>query len=176
MAARLRSPTPSSDKSYRKPSKLVHAITNPSFGRLFEYKEPDPNAKKIEDSRVAAFFGAPKLDISRGSTNAALLSPPLFTPPIDPEEPLFSPELVSVDIESTLPEGYRLRPLEQADYHKGFMMVQSCLGTVGQMSESKWNERIQFLKTQRGTQYVICMVDGQGTVVCTGSLLIERKL
>ncbi|KAI9713813.1 MAG: Glucosamine-phosphate N-acetyltransferase-like protein [Bogoriella megaspora] len=178
---KLRSPIPTANapKPGRKPSKIVRAITNPSFGKLFEYKEPDPNTKRIEDSRVAAFFGAPNIDLSKGTTNVnaaiTLNSPPLRTPSLGPEEPLFNPELVSVEVESKLPEGYRLRPLERSDYHKGFLMVQSCLSSVGHVSEEKWDERIEFLYNHKGTYYVVCMVDGNGTVVSNGTLMVERK-
>ncbi|KAL9089625.1 MAG: hypothetical protein Q9165_005657 [Trypethelium subeluteriae] len=154
----------------RKPSKIVRAITNPSFGRLFEYKEPDPNAstKRIDDSKVAALFGAPNLDLSKGTTTNI---PPPSTPALgtvetlsDPNEPLFDPELVSVEVEAKLPEGYRLRPLERADYDRGFLMVQSCLSSVGHVSEAKWNERVEWLRQMKDTYYVLCVVDDQDTV------------
>ena len=169
-------------KHTRKPSKIVRAITNPSFGRLFEYKEPDPNAKRIEDSKVAALFGAPNLDLSKGTTTtttntAALqaLSPPPPPPP-DPHEPLFDPELLSGEVQAKLPEGYRLRPLEEADYERGFLMVQSCLSSVGHVSEEKWGERMEFLRRHGETYFVVCVADGRGTVVCTGTLMVEKKL
>ncbi|KAI9655356.1 MAG: Glucosamine-phosphate N-acetyltransferase-like protein [Bathelium mastoideum] len=167
-------------KHDRKPSKIVRAITNPSFGRLFEYKEPDPNTKRIQDFKVAALFGAPNIDLSKGTINPQTF--PLGPPPSeavqalpDPYEPLFNPELVSVEVEVKLPEGYRLRPLERADYNRGFLMVQSCLSSVGHVSEESWNERIEFLKKNGDTYYVLCMVDGSGTVVCTGMLMVEKK-
>ncbi|KAF2233155.1 acyl-CoA N-acyltransferase [Viridothelium virens] len=161
----------------RKPSKIVRAITNPSFGRLFEYKEPDPNAKRIDDSKVAALFGAPNLDLSKGTTNIPPSTPALGTVETlsDPNEPLFDPELVSVEVEAKLPEGYRLRPLERADYDRGFLMVQSCLSSVGHVSEAKWNERVEWLRRMKDTYYVLCVVDDQNTVVCTGTLMVERK-
>ena len=182
-AATSRAPIPRSSSNApvshgRKPSKIVRAITNPNFGRLFEYKEPDPTAKRIDDSKVAAFFGAPNIDLSKGTTNvpaAPLTSQSIDALP-DPYEPLFNPDLASVEVEAKLPEGYRLRPLQQADYHRGFLMVQSCLSSVGHVSEEKWNARIAYLRDRKDTYYVLCVVDDQDTVACTGTLVVEKKL
>ncbi|KPI36919.1 Glucosamine 6-phosphate N-acetyltransferase [Cyphellophora attinorum] len=37
----------------------------------------------------------------------------------DEETPLFSPDLISPEVASLLPEGYIIRPLRRSDYHKG---------------------------------------------------------
>lgn len=44
------------------------------------------------------------------------------------------------------------------------------------MSEGKWDERFEFLRERKDTYYVLCMVDDQDTVVCTGTLMVEKKL
>jgi hypothetical protein len=50
-------------------------------------------------------------------------------------EPLFSTDLISPEVLAALPEGYSCRPLQQADYHKGFLDVLRVLTTVGDITE-----------------------------------------
>lgn len=49
--------------------------------------------------------------------------------------PLFSTELISPEVVAQLPEGYHCRPLQQKDYHNGFLDVLRVLTTVGDISE-----------------------------------------
>ena len=49
--------------------------------------------------------------------------------------PLFSPSLISPEVISALPEGYKCRPIQRGDYHKGFLDVLRVLTTVGDVTE-----------------------------------------
>jgi hypothetical protein len=50
--------------------------------------------------------------------------------------PLFSSDLISPEVLAALPEGYHCRPLQQKDYHNGFLDVLRVLTTVGDVSEA----------------------------------------
>lgn len=93
----------------------------------------------------------------------------------DDEEPLFSPSLISPDILSILPEGYTARPLRRSDFHLGYLDVLRVLTTVGDISESMWNERYDYLFKRNDEYYMIVICDGAGKIVGTGSLIVERK-
>lgn len=60
----------------------------------------------------------------------------LQAPVTDATSPLFSPELVSPEVLAALPEGYKCRPLQRADYHNGFLDVLRVLTTVGDVTEA----------------------------------------
>ena len=89
---------------------------------------------------------------------------------------LFASELISPEVSKSLPEGYSIRPLQPRDYHLGFLSTLAVLTTVGDISESAFLERFQHLhSTAAGTYYLIVVLDGQGKVVGTGALVVERK-
>jgi glucosamine-phosphate N-acetyltransferase len=91
------------------------------------------------------------------------------------EEPLFSPSLISPEILSILPVGYTARPLRRSDFHLGYLDVLRVLTTVGDISESMWNERYDYLFKRNDEYYMIVICDGTGKIVGTGSLIVERK-
>ncbi|KAI9817569.1 MAG: Glucosamine-phosphate N-acetyltransferase-like protein [Pycnora praestabilis] len=90
-------------------------------------------------------------------------------------EPLFSSTLISPTVSSSLPSDYTLRPLQQNDYHAGFLDVLRVLTTVGDISEEAWNERYEWMKTRNDEYFLLCVVDGEKKVVGTGALIVERK-
>ena len=51
------------------------------------------------------------------------------------QTPLFSEDLISPEVASQLPEGYKIRPLQQSDYAAGFLDVLRVLTTVGDVTE-----------------------------------------
>lgn len=59
----------------------------------------------------------------------------LLTPVTDDLMPLFSASLISPEVQSQLPEGYTIRPLQRGDYAKGFLDVLRVLTTVGDVTE-----------------------------------------
>lgn len=94
--------------------------------------------------------------------------------------PLFSPELIPVSVQSQLPEGYNIRPLEAADYREGFLDVLRVLTTVGDISEAAWKERYEYFAQRNDAYYLVVIIDENreagGKVVGTGALVVERKL
>lgn len=92
-----------------------------------------------------------------------------------PTAPLFAPSLISPDVLAALPEGYSCRPLQRADYHTGFLDVLRVLTTVGDISEEKWDERFEWMAKRGDEYFLLVIVDGEGKVVGTGALVVERK-
>ncbi|KAI9657468.1 MAG: Glucosamine-phosphate N-acetyltransferase-like protein [Bathelium mastoideum] len=62
-----------------------------------------------------------------------------------PAAPLFSATLISPEVQSALPEGYKVRPLQKSDYHAGFLDVLRVLTQVGDISEERWAERYEWM-------------------------------
>jgi len=92
-----------------------------------------------------------------------------------PAAPLFAPSLISPDVLAALPEGYSCRPLQRTDYHAGFLDVLRVLTTVGDISEEKWDERFEWMAKRGDEYFLLVIVDGEGKVVGTGALVVERK-
>jgi glucosamine-phosphate N-acetyltransferase len=94
------------------------------------------------------------------------------------EQGLFSTELISPEVASALPEGYIVRALRRSDYDTGFLDCLRVLTTVGDISETQFDERYQWMASQDG-YYILVVEDsssGKGVVVGTGALIVERKL
>ena len=69
-----------------------------------------------------------------------------------------------------------MRPLQRTDYAAGFLDVLKVLTTVGDVSEEKWTERYDWMAKRGDEYFVLVICDGQGKVVGTGSVIVERKL
>ena len=93
-----------------------------------------------------------------------------------PNEPLFSHTLISPEIAAILPESYTIRPLQRSDYSRGFLDCLRVLTTVGDISESAWDERYEWMNTQGKGGYYLLVIDDGSRIVGTGALIVERKL
>ena len=89
---------------------------------------------------------------------------------------LFSPSLISPAVQSALPEKYTMRPLERTDYKRGILAVLRDLTSVGDISEADWTERYDWLAKRGDEYYILVICDGEGKIVGTGTVLVERKL
>jgi len=87
---------------------------------------------------------------------------------------LFSPDLISAEVASSLPESYKIRPLEREDYHKGFFECIQVLTSTGDVSEERFCERYDWMKNL-GVHYFL-VVEHEGRIVGTGTLMVEKKL
>jgi glucosamine-phosphate N-acetyltransferase len=94
--------------------------------------------------------------------------------------PLFSPDLIPSSVQTQLPEGYTIRPLQAADYREGFLDILRVLTTVGDIPEEAWKERYEYMAKRNDAYYLVVIVDENreagGKVVGTGALVVERKL
>lgn len=151
----------------RKPSRLVRAITNPNeylAAMVPQPKDRNPNAKKLEDSKLARAIGGVNLDYGLREPDR-----PKDLPSAD--EPL-ADILVDKTVELKLPPGYRIRSMQRGDLGRGF----SKLKTLGlQPSPAAWIDRCEFLRDRSDTYIVLVITDVEGMVVCSGTLVIERK-
>lgn len=91
-------------------------------------------------------------------------------------EPLFPPSLIPTSVISQLPEGYHMRPLALSDYHNNYLSVLRVLTVVGEISESAWTERYNWIKARNDEYFIVVITDGSGKCVATASLIIEKKL
>ena len=53
--------------------------------------------------------------------------------------------------------------------------VLKVLTTVGDISEAAWTERFDYMASSKGTYYILVVLDGEGKVVGTGGVVVERK-
>jgi len=91
------------------------------------------------------------------------------------ETQLFSPSLISPKVLAALPKGYTARPLQRTDFAAGHLDPIQDLAYVGDISEAQWLERFDLMARNEGTYYVVVIVDGEGRIVGTGTLLVEKK-
>ncbi|KKK14070.1 hypothetical protein P175DRAFT_0503723 [Aspergillus ochraceoroseus IBT 24754] len=91
------------------------------------------------------------------------------------DTPLFSTSLISPEVASVLPEGYKIRPACRSDYQRGYLDVLRVLTTVGEISESQWNQRYDWISARNDEYYLLVVCDGEDRIVGTGSLIVERK-
>jgi glucosamine-phosphate N-acetyltransferase len=91
-------------------------------------------------------------------------------------EALFSPDLISPQVVSALPEGYTIRPLHRSDFDHGFLDVLRVLTHVGDVSKNEFEDRFDQMKAGAGGYHVLVILDGEGKIVGTGALIVERKL
>lgn len=92
------------------------------------------------------------------------------------EEPLFPPTLVSANIADSLPSGYSLRPLARNDHAKGFFECLQTLTATGDISEDRFLERYDWMKTKGEGWFYCLVIEHEGRIVGTGVVIVERKL
>lgn len=88
---------------------------------------------------------------------------------------LFASSLISPQVISALPEGYTIRPLQRSDFSAGFLDVLRVLTTVGDVSQESFEQRFGEMKKGSG-YHILVILDGEGKIVGTGALVVERKL
>jgi glucosamine-phosphate N-acetyltransferase len=55
-----------------------------------------------------------------------------------PENLLFTPTLISPEVQAALPKGYTIRPLSSDDYERSFLDVLSVLTVIGNISKAQF--------------------------------------
>ncbi len=69
-----------------------------------------------------------------------------------------------------------MRPLQRSDYKAGVLDVLRILTSVGDISEEAWTERYDWMAKRGDEYYILVVCDGEGKVVGTGCVMVERKL
>jgi glucosamine-phosphate N-acetyltransferase len=106
--------------------------------------------------------GPPQIKITNGDSHSS-------------EPSLFTSDLVSPTIAASLPETYTIRALRKSDYQRGFLDCLRVLTTVGDITESEWDTRYDWMSTQGKGGYYLLVVDDGDRIVGTGALIVERK-
>lgn len=89
---------------------------------------------------------------------------------------LFDPDLISPEAKTAFPEGYIIRLLQRSDYGRGFFECLSALTYVGNVSEERFLERFDWMASQgKGIHYFL-VIEHEGRIVGTGTLVVEKKL
>ncbi|KAK1776405.1 acyl-CoA N-acyltransferase [Copromyces sp. CBS 386.78] len=94
------------------------------------------------------------------------------------QKELFSADLLSPEVQSALPEGYKLRALRPSDYDTGFLDCLRVLTTVGDITQEQFQDRYNWISRQDGGYFILVIEDTNSSpprVVGTGALLVERK-
>lgn len=91
-------------------------------------------------------------------------------------EGLFTSDLVSPTVAAQLPQSYTIRALRKSDYARGFLDCLRVLTTVGDITESQWDDRYDWMSTQGKGGYYLLVIDDGTRIVGTGALIVERKL
>jgi glucosamine-phosphate N-acetyltransferase len=93
---------------------------------------------------------------------------------------LFPSSLITPEIQKPLSEGYAFRPLQRNDYKNGHLDPLHDLAYIGDISEDQWTEQFDLMSKCAGTYYVLVIVDtsggGDGKIIGTGTLMVEKKL
>lgn len=93
---------------------------------------------------------------------------------------LFSADLIPLQIQAELPEGYVIRPLERDDFRRGHLESLRHLTDTGEISEEEWIERFDWMLDCKGTYYIVVIAkeaNGAGKeIVASATLVAEKKL
>jgi glucosamine-phosphate N-acetyltransferase len=149
----------------RKSSRLLRIITSPN-GFMSALKphgsKQDLGSRRSKDCDAPVRDNAIDMSLNVAETERAH------------ELPAYSPmfhAVVSSTVAVKLPRGYRMRSLQQTDYDTYIQ-----LKTIGAMTRKAWDEQCYYLQSRNDTYTILVITDPSGTVVCTGTLLLERKL
>jgi glucosamine-phosphate N-acetyltransferase len=92
------------------------------------------------------------------------------------EDCLFEEKFLSKEVQSNLHEGYKLYPLREHDYERGYLDVLSVLTEVGAHTLESWNTQYQFMKKHNDTYFTITITDEKtNRIAAAGTILIEHK-
>jgi glucosamine-phosphate N-acetyltransferase len=89
---------------------------------------------------------------------------------------LFPQSLIPSSASSSLPEGYILRPLRRSDYSRGFLTCLTDLTWIGEITESAFEERFDWMATKGKDWYYCIVIDDGSRIVATATMIVERKL
>ena len=113
------------------------------------------------------------------TSDLVLFSPDLLPPVTHDVAAASNPTSESNFTSLHLPESYSMRPLQRNDYGNGILDVLRVLTSVGDVQKETWEELWDYWKTINGVgtgaYFILVVEDGQGKVVGTGRVVVERK-
>ena len=89
---------------------------------------------------------------------------------------LFDASLISADITASMPAGFVIRPLQKADYAKGFLTCLHDLTWTGDQTADEFNARYDEMDTNGKGPYYYLVIEHEGRIVGTGAVVVEKKL
>ncbi|KAI9933850.1 hypothetical protein ASPWEDRAFT_103382 [Aspergillus wentii DTO 134E9] len=119
-------------------------------------------------TNTAAVTTTPEVPVTKSVASNSTATP-------STEDALFPLSLISPEVSAALPENYTIRPMRRSDYQRGYLDVLRVLTTVGEISEEQWDKRYDWISSRNDEYYLLVVCDGEGRVVGTGSLIVERK-
>jgi glucosamine-phosphate N-acetyltransferase len=90
--------------------------------------------------------------------------------------PLFPASLIPSSASSSLPQNYVIRPLQRSDFSRGFLKCLTDLTWIGEISESAFEERYDWMATKGKEWYYCIVIDDGERIVATATMIVERKL
>ncbi|KAM0755965.1 acyl-CoA N-acyltransferase [Meredithblackwellia eburnea MCA 4105] len=89
----------------------------------------------------------------------------------------FEPSLLPPSLHAKVPTGLTLRPLSLDDYSRKHLLVLADLTSCPDTGEERWKERFTEMVSIKDTYFPVVFVqsEGEGDVVATGTLVLERK-
>jgi glucosamine-phosphate N-acetyltransferase len=165
MAAILSNHRPEQQTHTTTQSRLVRAIVNPNellSELLPQPKLRDPNSSRLEDFKLARAIGGTGFDYGIGG------SP---TEPLPPSNEPLAKVSLDTEISRRLPKGYNVRSLQREDFDNGYTHLKH----VGIVSREKWDQRCEYLRSRSDTYIVLVITNTENWVVCSGTLVVERK-
>lgn len=163
--------TPPNDSSQQRnraasQSRIVRAIVSPNeiIAELLPQPKQHPNVSRLEESKLARAIGG-------GNINYGIGGGLNYTKELPPSDEPLANVTVDADIEDKLPRGYQFRSLQREDFDNGYQHLKH----VGTMSRAKWVERCEYLRSRSDTYIVLVITNSENWVVCSGTLVMERK-
>lgn len=89
---------------------------------------------------------------------------------------LFPSSLISSEVVAALPDGFTIRPLEKADYAKGFIECLRDLTWMANPTQEEFDERYHEIDSGGKGPYFYLVIEHQGRIVGTGIVVAEKKL
>ncbi|CAI5450966.1 unnamed protein product [Caenorhabditis angaria] len=90
---------------------------------------------------------------------------------------LFNEKLLVPHLPKEFADGFKIRPLHENDFSKGYLDLLSQLTTVGKVNETKYFERFEVMKNTHPLSYYIVVIEDvkNNKIVGSSSLVIEWK-
>ncbi|KAJ3351601.1 Glucosamine-phosphate N-acetyltransferase-like protein [Allomyces javanicus] len=124
---------------------------------------------KSRSTSQLAIEAAPSADAAPDAATKAAPTAPA-------EAACFPPILIDPDVQAALPDGYVIRPLEAADFDKGYLQLLAELTEVGSIERDAFNERFAYFQKHNDTYCPLVIEDTNvGKVVGAGTVVIEHK-
>ncbi|KAI4849354.1 hypothetical protein E4T44_03398 [Aureobasidium sp. EXF-8845] len=89
--------------------------------------------------------------------------------------PLFPTSLIPSSASSSLPQNYILRPLQRSDFSRGFLKCLTDLTWIGEITQSAFEERYDWMATKGKEWYYCIVIDDGERIVATATMIVERK-